>query len=142
MSLTKISVLRLITTLNFSLGTIYRILVLRLITREGIVRHPINFMTAFDESVKLFTYVWMIFAWWTSIELFDSKPLAHYTGAWFCKLSKFIGTLALCSNITNGTGMLTHTGNSTSNAKAYNLYIACIKGICAGFFYITCMISI
>ena len=91
-------------------------------------------MTAFDESVKLFTYVWMIFAWWTSIELFDSKPLAHYTGAWFCKLSKFIGTLALCSNITNGTGMLTHTFNGTLKSKVYNLHIACIKGIYAAVF--------
>ena len=62
-------------------------------------------MTAFDESVKMLTYHWTMFTWGFSIELFDKNPLAHYTGAWFCHLSKVIGTLALCTNITNGIGM-------------------------------------
>ena len=90
---------------NFSLGTIYRILILRVVYREGVFRHPINLMTAFDESVKMLTYHWTMFTWGFSIELFDKNPLAHYTGAWFCHLSKVIGTLALCTNITNGIGM-------------------------------------
>ena len=95
--------LKIVLWANLLVGGGYRILIFRLIKKEGGLGKPINIMIAADEFVKVLGYTtWINFI----LMAIDSKdPLVRSKGKHFCQVSQYFSTFGVVHGFLGGSAI-------------------------------------
>ena len=83
---------------NVLVGNMFSLLVFRVTFKSSwITKKPLSIIICIDEGLKMVSNSWNIYVIMAAIELEGGKPLAHYTGLTFCKMTHIVSSLMIIS---------------------------------------------